>query len=112
MVFASVGASAVVLLLYVAVSLVDFKLPIETLTEFISHPAAVFSTHPRATIIGLVAFLVLAGLVAWAGAHESSITQEERFSGSKVGMQFLRPQHGKEFLCLHLKPLMSSLVCS
>lgn len=69
-VFASVGASATVLCLYVAVSAVGWKMPIETLAEFTMHPTEVFSVHPRATIVGLLVFLALASLVAWAAASQ------------------------------------------
>lgn len=68
-VFASVGSAAVVLVLYVFLSLF-FTLPLDSLVKFTANPATAFNSQPRASITGMLAFLVLSSAVAWLGASK------------------------------------------
>jgi hypothetical protein len=68
-VFASVGSAAVVLSLYVFASSWQ-TIPLDSLVKFTADPAATFNNQPRATIVGMLAFLAIASTVAWLGASK------------------------------------------
>jgi Family of unknown function (DUF6338) len=86
-VFASVGSAAVVLLLYVAASFIlAVTLPLDSLVKFTADPAGVFTSRPRASIAGMLAFLVLSSAVAWLGASKWVYEQGRRILWAGSGI--------------------------
>lgn len=68
-IFASVGCAAVVLVLYIVVS-IWWTLPIDGVVKFTANPMETFTARPRASIFWMMVFLGLASAVAWAAASK------------------------------------------